>query len=169
MTSAIIVLGLVTLQRLGELFLARHNTARMLARGATEAGARHYPLLVALHFAWLSSLWIWGYSQPVEPFWLGGFVVLQCLRAWIIFSLGTRWTTRIVVLPGAPLVAAGPYRFMSHPNYAVVVCEIAVLPLALGLPLVALIFTALNAWILFIRIRAENRALTYASRIGAVE
>jgi methyltransferase len=81
MTSAIIVLGLVTLQRLGELLLARHNTARMLARGATEAGARHYPLLVALHFAWLSSLWIWGYSQPLEPFWLGGFVFLQCLRA----------------------------------------------------------------------------------------
>jgi methyltransferase len=141
----------------------------MLARGATEAGARHYPLLVALHFAWLSSLWIWGYSQPLEPFWLGGFVFFQCLRAWIIFSLGTRWTTRIVVLPGAPLVAAGPYRLMSHPNYAVVVCEIAVLPLALGLPLIALVFTALNAWILFIRIRAENRALTYASRIGAIE
>jgi methyltransferase len=73
------------------------------------------------------------------------------------------------VLPGAPLVAAGPYRLMSHPNYAVVVCEIAVLPLALGLPLIALVFTALNAWILFIRIRAENRALTYASRIGAIE
>ncbi len=169
MTFAIIVLGLVTLQRMGELLLARHNTARMLARGATEAGARHYPLLVALHLAWLSSLWIWGYGQPVEPFWLGGFVVLQCLRAWIIFSLGTRWTTRIVVLPGAPLVATGPYRFMSHPNYAVVVCEIAVLPLALGLPLIALVFTALNAWILSIRIRAENRALTYAGRVQALE
>jgi methyltransferase len=169
MTSAIIVLGLVTFQRVGELLLARHNTARLLARGATETGARHYPLLVAMHFAWLSSLWIWGHGQPVDPVWLCGFVVLQCLRAWIILSLGMRWTTRIVVLPGAPLVATGPYRFMSHPNYAVVVCEIAVLPLALGLPLIALVFTALNAWILSIRIGAENRALTYVSRARAVE
>jgi methyltransferase len=169
MTSAIIVLGLVTFQRVGELLLARHNTARLLARGATETGARHYPLLVAMHFAWLSSLWIWGHSQPVDPVWLCGFVVLQCLRAWIILSLGMRWTTRIVVLPGAPLVATGPYRFMSHPNYAVVVCEIAVLPLALGLPLIAVVFTALNAWILSIRIRAENRALTYAAHAQAVE
>jgi len=169
MTSSIIILGLVTFQRVGELLLARRNTARLLARGATEAGARHYPVMVALHFAWLSSLWIWGHSQPVAPVWLCGFIVLQCLRAWIVLSLGTRWTTRIVVLPGAPLVATGPYRFLSHPNYAVVVCEIAVLPLALGLPLIALVFTALNAWILSIRIRAENRALTYVSRAEAIE
>ncbi len=169
MISAIIILGLVTFQRVGELLLARRNTARLLARGATEAGARHYPVMVALHFAWLSSLWIWGHSRPVAPVWLCGFIVLQCLRVWIVLSLGTRWTTRIVVLPGAPLVATGPYRFMSHPNYAVVVCEIAVLPLALGLPLIALVFTALNAWILSIRIRAENRALTYVSRAEAIE
>jgi methyltransferase len=169
MTSAIIVLGFVTFQRVAELLLARHNTARLLARGATEAGARHYPLLVAMHFAWLSSLWIWGHNQPVDAVWLCGFFFLQCLRAWIILSLGSRWTTRIVVLPGAPLVATGPYRFMPHPNYAVVVCEIAVLPLALGLPLIAVVFTALNAWILSIRIRAENRALTYAVRAQAVE
>jgi methyltransferase len=169
MTSAIIVLALVTLQRAGELVLARYNTARLLARAATEVAARHYPLLITVHLAWLCSLWIWGHAQPVKPTWLGGFAFLQCLRAWIILSLGSRWTTRIIVLPGASLVKTGPYRFVSHPNYAVVVCEIAVLPFALGLPFVALVFTAVNALILAIRIRAEDRALAYALHIQAVE
>jgi methyltransferase len=153
------ILALVTLQRLGELALARHNTARLRARGAIEIGARHYPLLVLMHTAWLASLWIWGRDQSVDLIALSAFIVMQGLRVWVLATLGERWTTRIILLPDAPLVTSGPYRYFSHPNYAVVAAEIALLPLALHLPWLALIFTILNAAVLTIRIRAEQRAL----------
>jgi len=156
---AAVVLALVTLQRLGELVLARHNTAKLRERGAVEAGASHYPLLVFLHAAWLIALWIWGRDQAVNLIALAGFVILQGLRLWVLATLGVRWTTRIMVLPGEPLIESGPYRYVSHPNYAVVAGEIALLPLALHLPVVALVFTVLNAAVLWIRIRAEARAL----------
>jgi methyltransferase len=166
-SAAVIVLTLVTLQRLGELVLARANTANLLARGAVEIAAGHYPLLVAMHAAWLISLWIWGRDQSVDPFGLVVFIVLQGLRIWVLATLGSRWTTRIVVLPGAPLVTSGPYRYLSHPNYVVVAAEIAVLPLTLHLPLVALVFTMLNALVLLIRIRAEASALIAARDLPA--
>jgi methyltransferase len=156
------ILLLVTLQRLGELVLSRHNTRRLLARGAIEVGAKHYPLIVSVHAAWLIALWIWGRDQDVGLAALSGFVVLQGLRLWVLATLGPRWTTRIIVLPGEPLVASGPYKYFAHPNYAIVVGEIALLPLALHLPLLALIFTALNAAVLVIRIRAETSALAAA-------
>jgi len=160
MSLASLILALVTLQRLGELVLARRNTARLRSRGAIEIGARHYPLLVSVHTAWLLALWIWGRDQDVNLAALSVFVVLQGLRLWILATLGARWTTRIIVLPGEPLVDSGPYRYLSHPNYAVVAGEIALLPIALHLPVLALVFTALNAAVLWIRIRAEARALT---------
>ena len=160
MSVATSILLLVTAQRLGELVLARHNTTRLLAKGAIEIGRRHYPLVVALHAAWLTALWIWGRDQDINVPALIGFAVMQGLRLWVLATLGERWTTRIIVLPGAPLVAAGPYRYLSHPNYAVVVGEIALLPLALHLPWLALLFTILNAAVLAIRIRAEARALS---------
>jgi methyltransferase len=159
MSFAAIILALVTLQRLGELVLAQANTKRLMARGAIEVGAGHYPLIVALHAAWLLALWIYGPGQPVNLPLLAVFVLLQALRVWVLATLGSRWTTRIVVLPGEPLVASGPYRFIAHPNYVVVIGEIAVLPLALHLPVLALIFSALNAIVLIIRIRTEARAL----------
>lgn len=160
MSAATIILLLVTAQRLGELVLARHNTSRLLAKGAIEIGRGHYPLVVALHAAWLIALWIWGRDQDVNVLALIGFAVLQGIRLWALATLGERWTTRIIMLPGAPLVTAGPYRYFSHPNYAVVVGEIALLPLALHLPWLALIFTVLNAGVLFIRIRVEAHALS---------
>ncbi|WP_293906559.1 isoprenylcysteine carboxylmethyltransferase family protein [Phenylobacterium sp.] len=163
MTLSILVLAAVTLQRLGELVLAQRNTRRLIAQGAHETGAGHYPLIVGLHAAWLASLWWLGWDRPVSLPWLGGFIVLQLLRVWVIASLGGRWTTRIVILPGAPLVRRGPYRFLSHPNYVVVVAEIAVLPLAFGLAGLALLFSALNALVLRVRIRAEGRALRHVS------
>ena len=159
MTLSIIILALVTLQRLGELVLAQRNTRHLLSRGAVEVGARHYPLIVGLHGAWLAGLWALGWNQPVSLPWLALFIVLQLLRVWVITTLGERWTTRIVVLPGASLVRRGPYRFLDHPNYAVVVAEIAVLPLAFGLTAFAIVFSILNAAVLWIRIRAESRAL----------
>ena len=160
MSFASIILVLVTLQRLGELVIARANTRKLLGRGAIEVGANHYPLVVVVHAAWLIALWIWGREQDVNLVALAAFAVLQGLRLWVLATLGSRWTTRIIVLPGEPLVASGPYRYLSHPNYAVVAGEIALLPLALHLPLLALVFTVLNAAVLVIRIRAEARGLS---------
>ena len=159
MSLASLILALVTLQRCGELALARHNTAKLKARDAIEVAADHYPLLVSVHAAWLIALWVWGRNQDVNLAALSVFFVLQGLRLWVLATLGSRWTTRIIVLPGAPLVTSGPYRYFAHPNYAVVVAEIALLPLALHLPLLALVFTVANAGVLAIRIRAETRAL----------
>jgi methyltransferase len=163
MTAAEFILGVVTLQRAGELVVSRRNTRGLMACGAVEVASRHYPLIVAVHAAWLMSLWILGHDQPVIFVALLGYLALQGLRFWVMWTLGSRWTTRIIVLPEQPLVSAGPYRFLTHPNYAVVAGEIAVLPLVLGLPLLATVFSILNAAVLAIRIRAENRALA-ASR-----
>jgi methyltransferase len=157
---ASVILAFVTVQRLGELALSHYNTRKLLARGAIEVGAGHYPLIVSVHAAWLVALWIWGRDARVNLLVLALFVALQGLRVWVIATLGARWTTRIIVLSGEPLVASGPYRYLSHPNYAVVAAEIATLPLALHLPLLALIFTGLNAVVLAIRLRAETRALS---------
>lgn len=159
MTPPVVVLGLVTLERLAELALARRNTAALMRQGAVEVGAGHYPLIVGLHAAWLAGLWALAWDRQVEVGWLIVFGALQGLRVWVLASLGRRWTTRIIVLPDAPLVRRGPYRFLAHPNYAVVVGEIAVLPLVFGLAWYALAFSALNAGVLAIRIGAENAAL----------
>jgi methyltransferase len=159
MTLSILILALVTLQRLGELVLAQRNTRRLLARGAVETGAEHYPIIVGLHAAWLVGLWWWGWNQPPDLTWLAVYIVLQVLRLWTLASLGERWTTRIIVLPGEPLVRRGPYRFLPHPNYVIVTAEIAVLPLVFHQLAYALVFSALNASILWVRIRAESRAL----------
>jgi methyltransferase len=155
----IVILALVTVQRLSELWLSRRNTGRLLAQGAREHGSGHYPLIVALHALWLATLWWLALSRPVDGFWLGIFVLLEVARLWVLVTLGPRWTTRIIVLPDAPLVHRGPYRFVNHPNYWVVIGEIAVLPLVFGLWQVALVFTLLNAIVLAIRISSENRAL----------
>ncbi|MHC2254977.1 methyltransferase [Bradyrhizobium embrapense] len=162
MSLASLILASVTLQRLGELVLSRRNTARLLAQGAIEVGAAHYPLIVLVHAGWLAALWIWGRNQDVNLAILAAFLALQGLRLWVLAALGPRWTTRIIVLPGTPLVASGPYRYFPHPNYAVVVGEIALLPLALHLRELALIFALLNLAVLTIRIRAESRALSVA-------
>jgi methyltransferase len=159
MTPAAVLLGAVTAERLAELWLARRNTAYLLAKGAREFAPSHYPAIVLLHTLWLAGLWLFGWMQPLSSFWLMIFLVLRALRVWILVTLGHRWTTRIIVLPDAPLVTSGPYRFLSHPNYLVVIGEIAALPLCLGLPWFALIFSASNAIVLTVRVREENAAL----------
>jgi methyltransferase len=164
MTAAAVLLSLVTVGRLGELWLARRNTAALMARGAVEIAPGHYPLIVALHTAWLVALWVYGAGQPVGPVWLAAFLGLQVARVWVLSTLGARWTTRIIVIPGERLVAKGPYRFVNHPNYLVVIGEIAVLPLCLGLPWLALLFSLLNAVVLMVRIQAENAGLKQAHR-----
>jgi methyltransferase len=155
------ILVLVAMQRLLELVKARRNTARLLARGAREVAAGHYPLIVGLHALWLVALMIWVLAHPALINWgcLALYVIAQAARLWTLASLGPYWTTRIITLPGAPLVRRGPYRFLRHPNYAVVALEIALLPLALGAWPLAVAFSILNALVLRIRLRAENAAL----------
>jgi len=152
-------MAFVTLQRLSELVIAKRNTARLLANGAHEVGGEHYPVMVALHTAWLAVLWFTVGDRPISLPLLAVFAVLQLMRVWVLATLGPRWTTRIIVTRDAPLVRRGPFRFVRHPNYMVVTAEIAVLPLTFGLVWVALLFTVLNAAMLTVRIRAENRAL----------
>jgi methyltransferase len=158
-TLNIAILGLVTLWRLLELPVARANTRRLIAGGGYEIAPGHYPLIVTLHAAWLASLWLLALDRPVHLPLLLLFILVECGRLWVLQTLGRRCTTRIIVVPGEGLVTRGPYRFLNHPNYAVVVTEIALLPLVFGLWQVALIFSLLNAAVLSLRIREENCAL----------
>jgi methyltransferase len=162
------VLALVTLQRLAELVLARRNTRRLLAQGGVEAAPGHYAAIVCLHAAWLSGLWLLAPPRVPNLPLLAVFGAMQIGRAWVLATLGARWTTRIIVVPGAPLLQSGPYRLLKHPNYLIVAGEILVLPLAFGLPVFALVFSALNGLVLWVRIRAEDAALLGARTRGSV-
>ena len=159
MIFSVVILALVTLERLTELWLSSRNTRRLLARGAHEVGSGHYPFIVSVHVLWLAVLWWLAPERTVDGLWLTLYILLQLARIWVISTLGERWTTRIIILPDAPLVHRGPYRFVRHPNYLVVIGEIAVLPLVFGLWWVAVLFSLLNAAVLTARIREENAAL----------
>ena len=151
---------LVALQRLAELVWARRNTARLRRLGAIEADAVGYPPFVLLHAAWLVSLALLA-PAAISPRWpiLGLFALLQLGRVWVILSLGRSWTTRILTLPDAPLVRTGPFRWLRHPNYLLVIVEFAVLPLAFGAVAIAAIFSALNLMLIIRRVRIEDRVL----------
>ncbi len=155
---------LVAGQRLLELVLARRNERRARARGAVERGRGHYPFIVALHTLWLVCTLTEGLLRgpEVPVFWpvpLALFLLVQPLRYWALFSLGESWNTKILVVPGSNPVRRGPYRYLNHPNYVVVVVEILAFPLIFGAWVTALVFTVLNAAVLYVRIREENRAL----------
>jgi methyltransferase len=154
------ILSLVTLERLAELPVARANTKRLLAAGGHEVAPGHYPLIVALHAGWLAALWLLALDRPVSVPLLAAFLLVEVGRLWVLSTLGRRWTTRIIVVPGETLVRTGPFRLLNHPNYAVVIAEIVLLPLVFGLWRTAIIFSLLNALLLTIRIREENRALS---------
>jgi methyltransferase len=151
---------LVLLQRGGELVLARINTARLFRQGAIEIDRGGYKFIVALHAAWLAALFA-TVAAATPPSWplLALFFALQAARIWVIASLGGRWTTRLIVLPGAPLVARGPYRWLRHPNYLIVTAELAILPLAFAAVAVAVAFSACNGFLLLRRIRLEEPVL----------
>lgn len=153
-------LAFIIAQRLGELVLAKKNTAALLERGAQEHGSWHYPIMVGMHTFWVVCLLVLGYAQEVNFFWLAIFAILQIFRVWILTSLGERWTTRIIVLD-EPLVLAGPFKYFRHPNYMLVVAEIFVAPMVLGLWQMAIVFSILNAMMLFVRIREEEKALSH--------
>jgi methyltransferase len=155
------LLLLATLQRLVELVVAQRNTRALLAEGAYEVGRGHYPVVVVLHGLWLATLWGFVALGRAElHVWPAiAYLLVQALRVWTLASLGRYWTTRVIVVPGASLVRKGPYRFLRHPNYAVVALEIALLPLALGSWALALGFSVANAIVLAWRIRVEDMAL----------
>jgi methyltransferase len=154
------LLAFITLQRIAELWWAGQNERGLFAAGGVEYGRSHLLLIVFLHAGWLIGLWALAYNRPIEPLFFAIVLVVQIFRFWVLTTLGRRWTIRIIVVPGEKLVAEGPYRLVRHPNYAVVAAEMAAVPLALGLPLYALVFSILNAAVLAIRIPAENAALT---------
>ena len=158
--GAILFLGFLIVQRLSELVIAKRNTAKLMARGAREYGAGHYPFMVTMHTCWILALVFFGMDQPVNGFWLLLFAGLQGLRVWILLSLGERWTTRIIVID-EPLVLKGPFKYLRHPNYVLVVAEIFVAPVVLGLWEVALVFSVLNAAMLTVRIKEEEKALAH--------
>lgn len=159
------LVGLVALERFFELALSRRNAARALARGAVEVGKRHFPAMVALHTLFLIACAAEvAFLRRPFPGLLGyGALALallaQGLRYWAVFALGERWNTRIIVFPGAPPVTGGPYRFVRHPNYLAVIAEVLFLPLVHGAILTAAVFSAANALLLAVRVRAEEAAL----------
>jgi methyltransferase len=159
MPETLALLVFITVQRLAEMAWARSNERRLRAAGAVEAGAAHYPVIVALHTGWVLYLWVAGWNRPLVLPWLALFAVLQLLRLWVLATLGRRWTTRVLFVPGEALVKRGPYRFISHPNYAVVAAEMFTGPLVFGLWGAAIVFGLLNLAMLAWRIRVEERAL----------
>jgi len=160
MSALYVVLALVIAQRIVELAWARRNTRRLLARGAVEVGARHYPLFIALHGGWLLAIATTvDPATPINWSWAVGYLLIEGARLWVMVSLGAYFTTRIITLPGAALVRRGPYRYVAHPNYMVVVAEIIALPMIFGAVWIAVVFSLLNAALLFHRIRLESAAL----------
>jgi methyltransferase len=164
MTAALLLLAFVTLQRASELVIARRNTAELLKQGAIETGAAHYPFMVMLHVAWLAGLCWLGWHNMLNPWFTVAYGGLQVFRVWILATLGKRWTTRILTVPGEVLVKQGPFTFFRHPNYMLVALEVPILPLAFGLPWFAVTFGLLNLAMLAWRIRIENRALGYSQQ-----
>ncbi|WP_437736300.1 isoprenylcysteine carboxyl methyltransferase family protein [Sorangium sp. So ce1335] len=178
-TSALLYLaflGAVSIERLAELVISRRNARRAFARGGVEVGQRHFRVMALMHSAFLAAcaLEVVLLERPFPG--LLGFASLavallaQGLRYWVITTLGEQWNVRIIVVPGATPVSGGPYRYLRHPNYAAVIAEMAALPLIHGAWLTALVFSALNALVLSVRIRAEEEALgpSYAARMGGL-
>jgi len=155
---AVLILVFIVVQRLSELVIAKRNTAALIKRGAVEHGAQHYPFMVILHTAWVLALIVLGYDKQVILAWLGLYLILQFFRIWILTTLGSRWTTRIIIL-NEPLVIGGPFKYFKHPNYMLVVAEIFVTPMIFGLWEIAILFSILNAAMLYVRIRIEEKAL----------
>lgn len=168
MTSLVaftVVVLLVALERVAEMVVSKRNAAWSFARGGVESGQGHFPVMVALHSAFLVGMlleaWWRRPDVPGALAWsmLAVVVLCQAARWWCIQALGRHWNTRVIVVPGTPPVTRGPYRLMSHPNYAVVVVEGVALPLVHGAWISAVVFTVLNAALLTVRIRAEIEAL----------
>jgi methyltransferase len=159
MWTNLTILSLVVIQRLAELFIAKRNTDRLLNNGGVEISSGHYPLIVAFHAIWLGGLWYLVWGHEVQWPWAFAYLVLQAARGWIIAALGSRWTTRIIIVPGETLSTSGPYKYFRHPNYMIVAAEIFILPMVFGLWFYALVMGCINLGVLYWRIREEEAAL----------
>lgn len=165
-----VLIVLVGLERVAELVISTRNAAWSMAQGGREYGVGHFPPMVVLHTGLLvgALVEVWVAGRPFEPGlgWpmLAVVVAAQALRWWCIGTLGRRWNTRIIIVPGLPVVTGGPYRWLRHPNYVAVVLEGVALPLVGTAWITAVVFTVLNAALLTVRIRAENRALALLPR-----
>jgi methyltransferase len=158
----ILFISFVILLRIGELVLSKSNEKWLLRNGAVEYGQKHYPFIVALHALFIISVVCEYYSQTNPTYSLSFiifYVVLIVFKTWVILSLGKFWNTRIYHIQNFPLIKKGPYNYLKHPNYLIVVAEIAVIPLIFHLYYTAITFTLLNSVMLFIRIKEENKAL----------
>lgn len=153
---------MIILLRTGELLLSKQNENWLLQNGAVEYGKKHYPFIVALHVLFFISLMIEYFLREkisYSLFFIIFYFILLALKTWIILSLGKYWNTKIYHIPNVPLIKKGPYNYFKHPNYIIVIAEIAVIPLAFHLYYTAIVFTLLNAIVLFVRIKEENKAL----------
>ena len=159
MIPAAVLLALLTVQRSSELLVSARNTKALIRAGASERAPDQYPLMIALHATWLVSLWLLAWSREVGLWWIPLLALLQVGRFWTMRTLGTRWTTRIIIPRDAAPLVSGPYRFVRHPNYLIVAVELPCISLALGLAWHAALFGALNLAMLSWRIREEDRGL----------
>ena len=155
-------ISFIILQRIGELLLSKRNEKWLLKNGAVEYGHQHYKFIVLLHFLFICAL-IFEYVIQSTSFYslslLVFYLFILAFKAWTILSLGKFWNTKIYRIPKAPLIIKGPYRYFKHPNYLIVIAEILVIPLTFNLYYTAISFSFLNAVMLFVRIKEENRAL----------
>ncbi|MCM3710230.1 isoprenylcysteine carboxyl methyltransferase family protein [Sporosarcina luteola] len=163
-----IVLSIIILQRIIELFIAKRNEKWMKDQGAFEAGASHYPFMVAMHVFFFIALisevfYFQRQISAIWPIWLTVFSTVQLLRIWCLASLGKYWNTKIIVLPNAKVVRKGPYKWLRHPNYIIVATELLVLPLLFNAFITAVVFSLLNIWMMSVRIPAEEQALRKAT------
>ena len=169
LTAFTVLVLLVAMERVAELVVSTRNASWSLARGGRETGRGHYPAMVVLHTSFLVAMLVEAWvRRPEVPGWLawpalGLVVASQGLRWWCIATLGRRWNTRVIVVPGLPPVRSGPYRVLRHPNYVAVVAEGVALPLVHAAWVTAVLFTVLNAALLRVRIRVENDALAQVS------
>jgi methyltransferase len=165
LTAFTVLVALVGLERLAELVVSRRNAAWSAQRGGVEHGAGHYPVMVVLHTGFLLAMLVeaWLRRPEVSPTLAWSMLLLvviaQALRWWCIATLGPRWNTRVIIVPGLAPVSSGPYRFLAHPNYVAVVLEGVALPLVHGAWVTAVLFTIANAALLIVRIRVEDAAL----------
>ena len=161
----VLLIGAVAVERAAELIVSQRNLSWSRTRGGIEFGARHYPAMVALHTGLLAGCPLEALYRPFLPAlgWpmLAVVALSTVLRWWCATVLGKHWNPRVIVIPDAPLVRRGPYRWLRHPNYTAVIAEVTALPLVHSAWLTAIVFTIANALVLNVRIRTENRALGY--------
>jgi methyltransferase len=158
----ILFISFIILLRIGELTLSKGNEKWLVQNGAIEYGQRHYQFIVALHILFIISMIIeYSARQPASfnLFILFFYFTLLTFKTWVILSLGKFWNTKIYRIPNTSLVKKGPYQYFKHPNYLIVVAEIAVIPLVFQLYYTAIAFTLLNLMMLFVRIKEENKVL----------